>query len=341
MRSIPSALVPCGRAATAIPEMMSLGMVDRGARISRRGDFRAVPLLPGNERRAEEMGFEVVLEDAHEIERRTPQEIIADRLSGLPPEIKELLPWKWEFVGDIAIIRMDRACDPCKDLIGRVYADVLGVSTVCVDRGGVAGEFRRPDVEVIHGDRTESVRLENGILYAMDVAEVMFASGNVAERRRMGEMDCKGETVVDMFAGIGYFTLPIAKYSGAERVIACEKNPDSYRFLLRNIELNGVGDRVIPVHGDNRDLVGEHLADRVIMGYVQRTSDFLPKAISLLRAGGIVHYHDTFYVHEHRERIARALDKACGPVPYEILEIREVKSFAPLISHYVAEVRIG
>ena len=75
-----------------------------------------------------------------------------------PPEIKELLPWKWEFVGDIAIIRMDRACDPCKDLIGRVYADVLGVSTVCVDRGGVAGEFRRLTERGLRQRKQEAIR---------------------------------------------------------------------------------------------------------------------------------------------------------------------------------------
>lgn len=36
----------------------------------------------------------------------------------------------------------------------------------------------------------------------------MFSSGNVSEKLRMAGMKCAGETVVDLFAGIGYYVLP-------------------------------------------------------------------------------------------------------------------------------------
>ena len=194
-------------------------------------------------------------------------------------------------------------------------------------------------MEIIHGTETESVRLENGIRYCFDVTKVMFASGNVDERERMKNLDCSGETVVDMFAGIGYFTLPLAKFSGARKVIACEKNPESFEFLKRNIVLNEVEDIVEPVLGDNRDLPGKAFADRILMGYVQTTSEFLPKALEMIKPGGIIHYHDTFYVNEYRQRVESIFSEACGD-GYEILGIREVKSFAPSVSHYVADVRI-
>ena len=215
----------------------------------------------------------------------------------------------------------------------------MGVGTVCADIGGVSGELRRPSMEILYGNSTRSVRLENGIRYGFDVLKVMFASGNTDERQRMKDLDCSGETAVDMFAGIGYFTLPIAKFTGARKVFACEKNLESYRFLLENIKMNGI-DNVIPMLGDNRHIAGKEFADRILMGYVQRTSEFIPKALEMIRPGGIIHYHDTFYVGEYRERIDAAFRDACGGRRYEIESVREVKSFAPSVSHYAADVRI-
>ena len=51
----------------------------------------------------------------------------------------------------------------------------------------------------------------------------------------------------------------------------------------------------------------------------------------------LIHYHDTFYVGEQERRVREIFDPLCD---YEILGIREVKSFAPSVSHYVADLRI-
>ncbi len=334
------ARIPSSEAKDTIPQLLRMDLVDRHAKISKDGDHRLVPILDSSVDRIREMGFEIVDGEAHSRDRTPPQERILRDLSDLPEDVLAHLPMKWEYVGDIVILKLHPSADPYVSRIGEAYADNLDAATVCVDRKGVSGEFRHPDMEVIFGTDTESVRLENGIRYYFDVTKVMFASGNIDERERMKNLDCMGETVVDMFAGIGYFTLPLAKFSGAKKVIACEKNPESYGFLCRNIELNGVGDIVEPVLGDNRDLPGHAIADRILMGYVQITSEFLPKALDLIRPNGIIHYHDTFYVSEYRQRIEDIFDRACGHGGYEILGIREVKSFAPSVSHYVADVRI-
>jgi tRNA wybutosine-synthesizing protein 2 len=76
------------------------------------------------------------------------------------------------------------------------------------------------------------------------------------------------------------------------------------------------------------------------MGYVQTTSEFIPKALEMLKPNGLIHYHDTFYVNEYMDRIKEIFDRACGPEGYEIEMVREVKSFAPSVSHYVADIRI-
>jgi tRNA wybutosine-synthesizing protein 2 len=177
-------------------------------------------------------------------------------------------------------------------------------------------------------------------LYRLDPTKVMFSSGNFDEKLRMASLDCRGETVVDMFAGIGYFTMPLAAKAGAEKIIACEINPEAIRFLRKNIELNRVADQVTVFEGDNRDLPEEGFADRVVMGYVNITWQFLPKAFSLVRKGGIVHYQDTFSIDRIPDGLIENVRKGSGGRPFEIVGIREVKAYAPSISHMVADIRV-
>jgi tRNA wybutosine-synthesizing protein 2 len=330
------AVIPNATAAEMIPLLISSGMADPGAKISKGKDVRYVPLYDGHEDVVKNMGIDVIDGDAFVRGSRTPQNRIKDKLAHLPQDVIEQLPMRWEFVGDIVILRLHENAASYKKEIGEMYASELNVRTVCADTGGVSGELRKPAIEILFGDNAESIRLENGIRYKFDVTKIMFASGNTDERNRMRNLKCKGETVIDMFAGIGYFTLPIAKFSGAAKVIACEKNPDSFHYLCENIRINGVNN-VIPILGDNRDLE-QRGADRVIMGYVQRTSEFLEKAKEMIRPGGTIHYHDTFYVNEYQQRLNDIFSNAFGTGGFSITNIREVKSFAPSVSHYVADV---
>ena len=85
----------------------------------------------------------------------------------------------------------------------------------------------------------------------LDVTKVMFSSGNVSERHRIGDIDMTGEVVVDAFSGIGYYTLPMLVRSNAEHVYACELNPNSIVALAKGAKLNDVTDKLTIVEGDN------------------------------------------------------------------------------------------
>jgi tRNA wybutosine-synthesizing protein 2 len=112
--------------------------------------------------------------------------------------------------------------------------------------------------------------------------KVMFAAGNGTERIRFSKISAPGEIVVDMFAGIGYFTLPLSKHSGLSKLIALEKNQDSAGFLRKNAELNGLSGQVTVYEGDNRVIADEWLGkcDRVLMGFVQEPAKALKLSLT-------------------------------------------------------------
>ncbi len=339
MKQVSEAKVPGSEASRLIPFLKSKGWVDLSARISSEDGYKLVPILSGHEEDIVDLGFSIVRGPAYSEASRPPMERIRDMLSVLTPEELALLPDKWEIAGDTVSIKLDPSLFRYGQVIGGAYAKALDASTILADMSGVSGEFREPDMRVLFGEPGESVKLENGIHYCFDATKVMFASGNLVERKRMKDLDCTGETVVDMFAGIGYFSLPLAKFSGARRVISCEKNPNSYRYLVKNLGLNGI-ENIVPILGDNRSIPGKHFADRILMGYVQTTSMFLPKALELAKPGCIIHYHDTFPVGKQEQMLKEIFDRDCGPEGYDVLSLREVKSFAPSVSHYVADVRV-
>ncbi|NLI73510.1 MAG: class I SAM-dependent methyltransferase family protein [Euryarchaeota archaeon] len=269
---------------------------------------------------------------------KSPFEIACELISR--PTINEMLPRKWEKVGDVLILRLLEDLMPYREEIARAYAQAVGARAVLRDTGHINGIHRRPVMELLYGNHTETVHFENGLYYKIDAANLMFSSGNIDEKLRIASLDCSGEIVVDMFAGIGYWTLPFAVHTNVKKIIACEINPLAFSYLKENIFLNHVEEVVQPILGDNRNLPGKEFADRIMMGYVQTTHKFLDKAFSLVRPGGIIHYQDTFPLAVCPDRAIEYLEQAAKGRRIEILFIREIKSYSPGVSHMAFDVRV-
>lgn len=277
---------------------------------------------------------------------KTPFNQIQNSLSKeIPLEFVSKLPDKWEKIGDVVTIVLPSILDKYKDVVGKKYAEVLNCKTVLKGIGGIKGEFREPDVQVIYGSKnTVTIHKENGVRYKLDPQKIMFSSGNMDERIRMATVSNENETVVDLFAGIGYFTLPIAVYSRPKKIVACEKNQVAFGFLRKNIVLNDVTTIVEPRIGDNRIVAPKNIADRVIMGYIDETYKFLPTAIDCLKNHtGIIHYHNTMADENVPERSMKIVEKEAEKkgCKAELLKYKHVKSYAPGISHYVFDIKIG
>ncbi|AYU75681.1 conserved hypothetical protein [Leishmania infantum JPCM5] len=196
---------------------------------------------------------------------------------------------------------------------------------------------------------TFTAHVENGVIYSFDVSRVMFSSGNTTERMHFGTVTAADEVVVDMFCGIGYFTLPLAMHGNVAAIHALEKNPDSIDFLKLNAVLNKVDHLIRPVCGDNRE-VGEELlgkCDRVLMGYIPTCKSFLPRALSFLkrneagRSSGVVHYHLLADKLSAAQEALRDVQDELGEEVaafVRITDLRCVKSYAPKRFHFVADL---
>lgn len=276
--------------------------------------------------------------------RQTPFTCIKKSLSSfVPTELVRFLPDKWEKIGTIVTIRVPEELERYKQIIGKTYAEALGCTTTLNERGGITGVYRNPVVEVIFGpSMTETTHTENGIRFKVDPQKIMFSSGNMGERRRMATIASTDETVVDLFAGIGYFSLPMAVYSKPRTIVACEINPVAFSYLQANVVLNNVSSIVDPVFGDNRMSAPKDCADRVILGYLNAPQNFLQVAFECLRDNkGILHYHELVPVESipqqpltHIKTVAHQFNRSV-----ELLKVNWVKSYAPRIQHVVLDVR--
>jgi len=267
------------------------------------------------------------------------------RERGWTDEEIDAAPGSWAVVGSVVLVTFGD-CER-REEVGEALLELHGEADTVLANGGVSGEHREPTVEVVAGSgETETVHTEHGTRYGLDLAEVMFSPGNKAERARMGEVVADGERVLDLFAGIGYFTLPMAR-AGA-RVTAVERNPTAFRFLLENAVLNGVQDRITPIRADCRDAVAAAVdrgdapfAERVVMGYYE-AHDYLDAALDALEAGGVVHLHEATPEPLGFERPVSRLETAAEERgrAVDVLDRRVVKSHSEGVQHVVVDARV-
>jgi len=275
----------------------------------------------------------------------SPARRVRERLrSELGERALSTLPSGYQRLGRVLVLQIPEELRPHFGAIGHAWCSELGVETVLRRAGEAQGELRIPQFERIIGQDATTEVVEYGVRFRFDAQRIMFARGNRAERHRMATEVAEGERVADLFAGIGYFALPIAVAGRAREVWAVEKNPESFRFLEENVRRNRVSSRVRVVRGDNRSVdLPRGRFTRVVLGYLPSSLPWIERSLELLSSrGGTVHAH---LVVGHREgkgaaeELVRRAAEAAGGRVHDVRG-RTVKAYGPGREHVVVDLSV-
>lgn len=262
----------------------------------------------------------------------------------IPDELLDLIPHCWQLLGDILICNIKPELLPYEHEIGVEFTKIEKRAKIVARKlTPPQGEMRIPQLKIIAGGgSTETLYKENHCVFKLDPFKILFSPGNSNERLRLGQLVQEGEVVVDLFSCVGQFSIPIAVHSKPFKVYAVEINPEAYKYLVVNILLNKVVGIVEPILGDCREVAPVGVADRVIMGLVTGTENYLDTAFnSLKKSGGIIHYHEAFPKRQLQEKL-KIIKMMVEQKSFKIkrLNFKRVKKYAPSIDHMVFDLEV-
>ena len=255
------------------------------------------------------------------------------------------MPRGYQRLGRVLVLRLPSELLAHGAVLADAWQEELGVATVLAHVGPIDGELRRPRLVHLGGGSAETEVVEHGTRWRLDASRLMFAAGNRTERLRFARAVRPGETVADLFAGIGYFTVPAARACPGATFVAVEKNPVAFAYLRENVRGNGLAMRVRPVLGDNRTVdLPRRSFDRVLLGYLPSSLSWVPRAVELLaRPRGTVHVHLVADARDAVDRAERAVVAALereNASPEGAVRGREVKPYGPGRTHVVVDARV-
>ena len=302
MSKAPCLRVPKALGEKAISLARKLRLFDRELKVQLIEDYLHIPLIsspsPAQIKELKNALSEAIVSTYAFPKRIKPSLKIIDALSDkLPPHLLASLPRSIDFIGEIAVVEVPPELEGHKKILGEaILATNKRSHTVLAKSSAVKGVYRVRKFEVIAGEgKTETIHKEYGCRFLLDIKEVYFSPRLSYERWRISKLVQPDEVVVNMFAGVGCFSVMIAKHAKPAKVYSVDINPAAMRYMKENLRLNKVEDIVVPIMGDASQIIRGQLrgvADRVIMQLPGRAYEFLDvAALALKPHGGILHYY--------------------------------------------------
>jgi len=269
----------------------------------------------------------------------------------LPENELELLYSSYDIIGDIAIIKIPEVLLNYKHVIGMaLLKNIKNLKTVLIQSDSVSGEYRLRGVDFIAGDeRYLTIYKEFGCKFLVNVATSYFSPRLSTERLRLSNLVNANELVLNMFAGVGTFSVVMAKKTPL-KVVNLDSNLDAHVLSIINSKINGVEQQITSLHGDARNILQSknylNNFDRILLPLPEKAHEFLDVALSCLKpSGGILHFFshvksDTKknVVFESEKYIKKLF--SYFPCDYQISHTQIVRDVAPRIYQIVTDLVI-
>lgn len=266
-------------------------------------------------------------------------------------ENPDLVYKSYDIVGDIAVIRVSESLkQQCRKIAEDIMETHKNVKSVWRQHSPVSGDFRLRTLKWVKGEkRTETIHKEFDCAFKVDIAHCYFSPRLSYERQRIAHLVQSGEVAVNMFAGVGCYSIIIAKHSKADKIYSIDLNPIAIEYMQENIKLNKVEERVFAIQGDAKEVIKEKMqgtADRVLMPLPELAYKYLDYALAALKPnGGWIHYYD--FTHADKEELpikkieAKVSEKLQNlGVDFEIPFSRVVRTTGPNWFQIVVDISV-
>ncbi len=243
----------------------------------------------------------------------------------------------WERLGNAIVF--NRYFDGIEIVAKEIVINHLGQQVYLVS-DKISNQERKPRMTLVYGKSGEIRMRENGAIFLFDPSSIMFSKGNVVERGLNNLKNLRISDAVDMFAGIGYFSLPLAKMENINKITSIDINPASISYLKKSAEVNGVSHKIQAVCMDCRNFYSPDRADLVLMGNF-KSKEYLVHGLRRTRNNGYIllhHLEETSSIESSIYQIS-SMGKAMG-YTLSLIESHPVKSYAPHTWHLSSIFRV-
>jgi len=265
----------------------------------------------------------------------------------LPPEDISKLYSAFDIVGSIIIIKIPDSLNSKKQIIAEtILMNIKSAKSIFAQTSAVQGDYRLRTLEYLAGVNCPTTEYkEHGCRFKVDVSKTYFSPRLSTERIRVSNMIADNEIITNMFAGVGTYSILIAKNNKTCKVYSIDSNPIANELALLNAELNKVQERVIPICGDAKEVIVKQLrgtSTRVLMPLPEKAKEFVDFAVMALKEKkGMIHY----FAHIKATSKKLALDNAALDIQYaftnhdyRIVSTRIVREVGPHLYQIVSDI---
>lgn len=261
----------------------------------------------------------------------------------------EKLSSSFDIIGTIAIIKIPDSLTSKRKLIAdALIEEIRPVKSVFCQVSAIEGDYRLRKLELISGENSPiTVYKEHGCTFKVDVINTYFSPRLSTERLRIAKLTEPNEVIVNMFGGVGTFSIIISRYNKSAKVYSIDSNPIAVDMCRQNIEINKLTGNVFPVLGDAEQEIHKGLkgiAKRVLMPLPEKAKDFVDAAVSSLENGsGTIHYFCHVGADNKKNAIQNGImdtSESFSKFDHTIRNVRVVREVGPRFYQIVSDVMV-